>query len=93
MRPGHGIDGLDWEDTKEHVMSLKETNLRFFGNKCSAFNEVKSYINLSLIFASPYLRLRLSNIWNKSLCGLSLSNGRFLERSNYGLGLAIAGLR
>ena len=42
---------------------------RFFGNK--------SNINLSLIFASPYLRLRRSIIWNKSLGGLSLSGGRY----------------
>ena len=46
--------------------------VRFFGNKCSAFNVVKSYINLSLIFASPYLRLL-----RRFTGGLSLSGGVF----------------
>ena len=22
VRPGHGIDGVDWEDTEEHVMRV-----------------------------------------------------------------------
>ena len=41
----------------------------FFGNKCSAFNVVKSYTNLSLIFASSYLWLRRSFIWRPVLIG------------------------
>ena len=41
-----------------------ETNLRFFGSK--------SYTNLSLIFASPYLRLLLSVFWRPVLIGRPL---------------------
>ena len=44
----------------------------FFGNKSEVFGS-KSYINLSLIFATPYLRLRRSITG-----GLSLLDGRFL---------------
>ncbi len=57
---------------------------KFFGNK--------SYINLSLIFASPYLRLRRSVMWNKFFAACPYRTAAFWKEATMAEDLHLLGV-